>query len=112
MTPPGPSERRSTATLVALLLLPPLAPVTWILLSGAHRARFLRSALVRAGLAVLLLCPLPLVGVIAAASLGLTAEANPNPIGFGLLFVAGGVLATVLLVAGTMLTEMAIRRGE
>ena len=110
--PQAPSDRRSTATLVALLLLPPLAPVTWIVLSGADRVRFLRSWLVRAGLAVLVLCPLPLLAVIAGAALGLTADPNPNPVGFGLLFVVGGVLATILLTAGTLLTEMAIRRGD
>jgi hypothetical protein len=96
---------------VALLILPPLAPLTWILLSGAHRGRFLASWLVRVGLAVFLLCPLPLLGVIAAASMGLTDDPNPNPIGFGLLFVAGGVLATILLTAGTFLVERDIRSG-
>ncbi len=107
-----PSPRRPAATLIALLILPPFAPLVWIGLSGAARRRFLESWLVRVGLAVFVLCPLPLVGVIAASSLGLTSDPNPNPIGFGLLFAAGGVVATVLLTAGTLITELAMRRGE
>lgn len=112
MRPSAPSPRRQSATWIALLILPPFAPLTWIWLSGSERARFLSSWLVRTGLAVFVLCPLPLLAVIAAAALGLTDDPNPNPIGFGLLFVAGGVISTVLLTAGVLLTERDIRRGE
>lgn len=38
------------------------------------------------GLAVLVSGAAPLVGIIIAAELGLTADPNPNPIGPGLLF--------------------------
>ncbi len=111
MSRSDPSPRRQTATWIALLILPPFAPLVWLWLSGSDRPRFLSSWLVRTGLAVLVLSPVPLVAVMVAAALGLTDDPNPNPIGFGLLFVAATVLSTVLLTAGVLLTERELRRG-
>ncbi len=98
--------------MVCVLLVPPLAPLVWIGLGGPDRTRFLRSWLVRIGIALMVLAPLPLMSVIIASEFGWSRDANPNPIGFGLLFVALTVVATVLLTAGTLLTELAIRRSR
>ena len=99
------------ASAVTLVLMPPLAPLTWILLSGPDRPVYLRSMLVRIGTGTLVLCSLPLIGIIVASAAGLTVDPNPNPIGAGLLFALGVVLSTVLLTAGTLHTFMRIRRS-
>lgn len=48
-------------------------------------ATYLQSRLVRAGLVLFVAGSGPLLAVIAASSLGLTRDPNPNPIGLGLL---------------------------
>jgi hypothetical protein len=48
---------------------------------------YLQSKWVRVGLGLLVVGSGPLWFIIAAASLGLWPDPNPNPIGFGILFV-------------------------
>lgn len=104
---------RALLTLACLLLAPPLAPFAWIAASGDERRVYLRSAWVRAGIGVLVLSTLPLliVGVL-GYRLGLTSDPNPNPIGLGLLFVAGAMLGAILAAIGAFTTARAIRRGD
>jgi hypothetical protein len=52
--------------------------MTWL-------GRAFRSRLFLAGLVLLLLGSGPLLAIIAASSLGLTRDPNPNPVGFGIL---------------------------
>ena len=47
---------------------------------------YLQSKWVRVGLALLIVGAAPLLGIIAAAALGVWPDPNPNPIGPGLLF--------------------------
>lgn len=54
-------------------------------MSIPSRVSYLDSRLVRVGLAVAVLGTLPLLAVIAAAKLGLTADPDPNPVVFGIL---------------------------
>ena len=102
---------RALLTLASAVLVPPLAPVVWVFASGDERPRYLRSGWVRAGLACMALSALPLLVVSAAAHLGLTRDPDPNPIGLGLLFVAGAVLGSILVAIGAFGTASAIRRG-
>jgi len=104
---------RGLLTLACLFLAPPLAPIVWIAASGDERPTYLRSAWVRAGLACMGLAALPLLlfGVF-GHQLGLTSDPNPNPIGLGLLFLAGAVVGAILVGIGAFLTATAIRRGE
>ncbi len=91
------------AALVAILLgiaAPTAGLIAWIALAGPDRADYLRNGAVRLGLGIIGLTALPLLAVGAAASLGLTADPNPNPIGFGLLFFAGAVVGTIVLAVG------------
>ena len=104
------NARQVRASLVLLVLMPPLAPLTWILLSGADRPVYLRSLLVRIGIGTLVTCSLPLIGIIVASAAGFTADANPDPVGAGLLFALGVVLSTVLLTAGTLRTFMRLSK--
>ena len=104
---------RTMITLACLVLAPPLAPFAWIAASGDERPAYLRSAWVRASLVVLALCSLPLLVVgVFGYQLGLTSDPNPNPIGLGLLFVAGAVLGSILAAVGAFTTAGAIRRGS
>ena len=103
---------RTLLTLLCTVLAPPLAPFVWIAASGDERPIYLRSSWVRAGLAVLVLSALPLLVVGAFGyELGLTSDPNPNPIGLGLLFVAGALLGAILTAIGALTTAGAIRRG-
>ena len=110
------TDRRSTSgpqavvSLVTLLLMPPLGPIVWILMSGNDRPAYLRSRLVLAGLTLLVLSALPLLYVILATPSGLPQQARPNPIGLGLIFVAGIAVSTVMATAGAMLTYVALGR--
>jgi hypothetical protein len=45
---------------------------------------------------------LPLLAFIAAASLGLLADPNPNPIGLGFLFLVGAAAGTTIAAIGVM----------
>jgi len=104
--------RRVLLTLACLCLAPPLAPMVWIVASGDERATYLRSTWVRAGLACMALGALPLlVFAVFGRQLGLTSDPNPNPIGLGLLFLAGAVAGAILTGIGAFRTATAIRRG-
>jgi hypothetical protein len=104
---------RILLTLASAVLAPPLAPLVWIFASGDERPIYLRSAWVRAGLACMALAALPLlvVGTFGHA-LGLTDDPHPNPIGLGLLFVAGAIVGAILVAIGAFGTAAAIRRGD
>ena len=97
-------------SLVTLLLMPPLGPIVWILMSGNDRPAYLRSRLVLAGLTLLVLSALPLLYVIVSTPSGLPQQARPNPVGLGLIFVAGIAVGTVMTTAGAMLTHVALGR--
>ena len=98
LTPP--SKLRIPVTVVLLVLVPPFGLVAWILLSGSYRGDYLRAPLVRAGFGIAIVSALPLLSVVALSALGVWPDPNPNPIGFGLLLVAGGGLGTVILGFG------------
>jgi hypothetical protein len=61
---------------------------------------YLRSTLVRVGLALLVVGAGPLVLIIIAAAVGLWPDPNPNPIGPGLLFFFTFWPAVICLVIG------------
>jgi hypothetical protein len=97
----APSSRlRGPLTIVLIPLAPPLALVTWILLSGGQRAAYLRSPWFRTGIVTLSLGAAPLLLVIGATAAGLWPDPNPNPVGLGFLFLAAGVVACVLVFIG------------
>lgn len=99
-TPPSPLQWPLTAILA--ITAPPLALVSWILLSGGKRELYFRSRWIRAGAATLAIGALPLLIVIVLAKVGLWHDPNPNPIGLGLLFVAAAVLASILTLVGIL----------
>lgn len=99
------------ASLIALVIVPPLAPVVWVALSGPDRPEYLRSWWIRGGIAVLLICAAPLLAVVIASALGLLSDPNPNPIGFGLLFVAGAAVETVLVSIGAITVWTRLRKS-
>ncbi|MFN8756344.1 MAG: hypothetical protein ACK5YB_12495 [Burkholderiales bacterium] len=88
---------------VALFALP-LAPFAWATLAGAARGHYWRSWLLRTGASCVALSALPLLLVGLAATLGLTRDPNPNPVGLGLLFVAGAIVGAVLALIGVVRT--------
>jgi hypothetical protein len=92
------------------LLSPPLLPFWWALFSGDARGAYLRSGWMRASLIVFALASLPLLVVSIAASLGLTRDPNPNPIGLGLFFVAGLFLCVILASIGCVVTWVRLGR--
>jgi hypothetical protein len=73
-----------------------------MVLSGSHRGEYWRSTWVRAGLGLVGGSAVPLLIVGVAAALGLLSDPNPNPIGLGLLFLAGGIVGTVLAAVGVI----------
>ena len=95
-----PSSWRIPLTILFALLAPPLALVAWIGLSGSRRRDYLRSGWVRWGFGLVIGSALPLLAVVIAAALGWTSDPNPNPIGLGLLFLAGGLIGTILVAIG------------
>jgi hypothetical protein len=94
------SPLRVPLRIILIPLAPPLALVTWILLSGGQRAAYLRSPWIRTGMIALALGAAPLLLVIVAAAVGLWPDPDPNPVGLGLLFVGAGVLACLLALVG------------
>jgi hypothetical protein len=104
---------RTLVTLACLVTAPPLAPFAWIAASGDERPAYLRSSWVRAGIGVLALSALPLlvVGTV-GYRLGLTSDPEPNPVGLGLLFVAGAVVGAILAAIGAFTTAGALSRGR
>lgn len=95
-----PSSWRIPLTVLFALIAPPLALVAWIALSGSQRRVYLASGWVRWGFGIAFGSALPLLAVGLAAALGLTSDPNPNPIGLGLLFLAGGLVGTILVAIG------------
>ena len=93
-------------TVVLGLVVPPLAIVSWILLSGSGRASYFESRWIRWSLWLLVLSAVPLLIVVLANTAGVWPDPNPNPIGFGLLFFAGGIVATVLALVGVLQVAM------
>lgn len=89
---------RIPLTLLLAIFAPPLAPVAWILFSGSRRALYLRSGWVRWGFGIIIVSAVPLLIVALAGALGLLDD--PNPIGLGLLFLAGAIIGTALLIIG------------
>ncbi len=63
---------------------------------------YLRSKLVRVGLALLMIGSAPLLGIIVAAHLGLWPDPDPNPIGAGLLFFFTVWPAVICVVVGVV----------
>lgn len=100
-----PSPLRLPVTAILIFVAPPLAPVAWILFSGSKRAAYCRSPWIRAGAAIFAAGTLPLLTVILLAAVRLWPDPDPNPVGLGLLFVAGAVLACVLLIIGIIRVE-------
>src|SRR5262245_24590943 len=99
----APSSLRIPVAVVVGLVIPPLGVLAWIGLSGSQRHDYLQSRWVRAGLSIVVVSAAPLIFVIAAASLGLWPDPNPNPVGFGLLMVVGAALGTVVTGLGILL---------
>jgi hypothetical protein len=105
------SAWRLPVVLLLAFTFPPLAIVGWILLSGEHRKVYWHSWLVKSGLAIAVIGSLPLLLVIIAAQLGLWPDPNPNPIGFGLLFVFSVVLGSLTALGGVVWTGLQGRRA-
>jgi hypothetical protein len=99
----SPSSLRMPVAVLLGLMIPPLGVLAWIGLSGSQRRDYLQSRWVRAGFAIVVGSAAPLICVIVASSLGLWPDPNPNPVGFGLLLVAGGALGTMLAGLGILL---------
>ncbi len=95
-----PSSWRIPLTILFALVAPPLGLVAWIALSGSQRRVYLRSGWVRWGFGIAIGSALPLLAVGIAGALGLTSDPNPNPIGLGLLFLAGAFIGTILVIIG------------
>lgn len=63
---------------------------------------YLRSTWVKVGLGLLVIGAGPLLFIIAAASLGLWPDPNPNPVGPGLLFALTSWPAIICIVVGVI----------
>jgi hypothetical protein len=82
----------------------PAGVLAWILLSGSHRGEYLRSRWVRLGRTIILISALPLIYVAIEAALGTTAA--PNPVGPGLLFLAGALLGAFIAGIGAAMVAL------
>jgi hypothetical protein len=89
-------------SVLAGLVVPPLGLMLWIALSGSQRRQYLESNWVRTGFGLAVGSSLPLLAVVAAASAGLLSDPNPNPIGLGLLFLAGAAVGTMIAAIGVL----------
>jgi hypothetical protein len=83
-------------------VLPPLGLLLWIALSGSQRRVYLDSNWVRSGFGLAIGATLPLIAFIAAASLGLLSDPDPNPIGLGFLFLSGSAAGTIIAAVGVL----------
>jgi hypothetical protein len=106
-----PSPWRLPVVLILAITVPPLAIVAWILLSGDQRKIYWQSWCVKGGLAIAVIGSLPLLAVGIAAELGLWPDPNPNPIGFGLLFVFSVVLGSLVALFGVLWTHFQARKA-
>lgn len=82
--------------------------------SDASKPRFRFSRALWAGLLILVIGTGPLVVTMLLASAGLTADPNPNPVGFGILAFLTfwpGLILTVIGAALSVQTWMHARRG-
>lgn len=93
-----PSVLRIPVTIALALLIPPFAPFAWVGLSGGKRAEYMDSDLVRWGMRIVVGTALPLLVVFMAELIGLADD--PNPIGLGLLWLAGNIVGIPLLLIG------------
>ena len=92
--PPHPLRVPATVALAVLAL--PLALPAWILLSGSRRADYWRSPWVRWGSWIFAASTLPLLMV------GVLSGPGANPIGLGLLFLAGLIVGSALALIGVV----------
>jgi hypothetical protein len=106
-----PSRWRLPVVLLLAITSPPLAIVAWILLSGDQRKIYWQSWCVKGGLAIAVIGSLPLLVVGIAAELGLWPDPNPNPIGFGLLFVFSVALGSLVALLGVLWTHFQARKA-
>ncbi|HLC41983.1 MAG TPA: hypothetical protein VJO34_10220 [Methylomirabilota bacterium] len=106
-----PSPWRLPVALLLAITVPPLAIVAWILLSGDQRKIYWQSWCIKGGLAIAVIGSLPLLVVGIAAELGLWPDPNPNPIGFGLLFVFSVVLGSLVALFGVLWTHFQARKA-
>ncbi len=86
-------------TVALAVLALPLALPAWILLSGGQRARYWASPWVKWGCWAFVAATLPLLVV------GAMSGPGANPIGLGLLFVAGTIVGSVLALIGVLTTR-------
>ncbi|MGH8699649.1 MAG: hypothetical protein ACREVR_00545, partial [Burkholderiales bacterium] len=91
--------------LLLAIMVPPLAIVAWILLSGDQRKIDWQSWFVKGGLAIAVIGSLPLFLGGIAAKLGLWPDPNPNPSGLGLLFVFSVALGSLGALFGILWTH-------
>ena len=99
------ARRRARAKVAFILLLvyPPLAPVGWVWQSGDLRPAYARSWLFWVGIALNVGSALPLLGVVVGDAVGEAVNPSSNPVGLGLLWLAGTVLGTIAMTAGVLL---------
>lgn len=95
-----PSTLRWPITLLLACFFPPFGLFAWILLSGSDRRVYFRSPWIRGGIALICLGVLPLLIMVLLSWLGLLQDPNPNPIGFGLLFVTMGFIGCLTILIG------------
>lgn len=98
-----PSPLRWLVALLLAFFFPPLGLLGWILLSGSDRKIYLRSSWVQGGIALIGLGVLPLLTISLLSWLGLLSDPNPNPIGFGLLFVMLTAIGCFAILIGIVL---------
>lgn len=95
-----PSPLRLPLTAILIFTAPPLALVSWIMLSGGKRALYFSSSWIRAGAVTFAIGALPLLLISVLAAVRLWPDPNPNPIGLGLFFLAATVMACLFTLVG------------
>ena len=103
-----PSQYRVPLTILSAIIGGPLALIVWFWMSGSQRAGYWRSNWVRAGVAMIVGGALPLLLTILAAKVHLLADPNPNPVGFGVLFLVSVILGSIVVLAGIVRSEREI----
>ena len=77
-------------------------PLNFTVRPHAAMSAYLKSTWVRVGLGLLVVGATPLLGVIAAADLGLLRDPHPNPVGPGILFGLTLWPAIICIVVGVI----------